>query len=160
MPKEHERRIWDCIVAYNGDSARQIQTMYNNDMNRILARLSTFPNKTSYAGHRSGGSGDGENESARRIREGAINHLRNAAPPERQRSNKKPGANKTLKARSVNATHRLTSIIASNNDLGKIERLLFEEDPHWYNNKNIINEYNLKRRAKGKPEKKKKHFSS
>lgn len=80
-----EQNVWSCLLAYNGDAATTIFGRYRNTLALVLARLSSYPGKSKYHGHISGGAGDGEHAGAAENRTAAIEYLNAYTPPEEEK---------------------------------------------------------------------------
>lgn len=79
------QNVWSCLLAYNGDAATTIFGRYRNTLALVLARLSSYPGRSKYHGHISGGAGDGEHAGAAENRTAAIEYLNAYTPPEEEK---------------------------------------------------------------------------
>lgn len=70
-------KLWDNICVYRKDSAKQISKSYGHNLTEIINNIQTFPGIKSYSGHQSGKKGDGENQSAMKVLDKAVLHLKN-----------------------------------------------------------------------------------
>nr|WP_139271241.1 hypothetical protein [Pseudomonas sp. NFACC19-2] len=143
-----EQNVWSCLLAYNGDAATKIFGQYRNTLALVLARLSSYPGKSKYHGHISGGSGDGEHAGAAENRAAAIEYLNAYTPPEQEK--KVVNVANVAKASAGRAAESaLLSIISSfDGTIPALEAALTLKNSNWRNMRNVNGSFEAWRTAR------------
>src|ERR1700750_1664338 len=81
--------VWDCLMAYMNNSAKEIERDYNFDTQRIVKTLENYPKKNEYHGHDSKKPGAPIATETDTNLKAALAYLRNHMP-EKDSGEKKP----------------------------------------------------------------------
>ncbi|MBP5970201.1 MULTISPECIES: hypothetical protein [Pseudomonas] len=143
-----EQNVWSCLLAYNGDAATTIFGRYRNTLALVLARLSSYPGKSKYHGHISGGAGDGEHAGAAENRTAAIEYLNAYTPPEEEK--KVVNVANAAKASAGRAAESALLSVISNfsGTIPGLEAALTMENGNWRNMRNVNGSFEAWRSAR------------
>lgn len=143
-----EQNVWSCLLAYNGDAATAISKQYRHSLALVLARLSSYPGKSKYHGHISGGAGDAEHEGAAENRAAAIEYLNAYTPPEEEK--KIVNVANAAKASAGRAAESalLAIINGFNGTIPGLEAALTVQNGNWRNMRNVNGSFEAWRTAR------------